>query len=64
MVLLEMTGEAELAEEGESVAVLPVGLHPTEDSLRAEVRVVDPEGKTAAEVDHEGLLGRGRLRVV
>ena len=59
-----MTGEAELAEEGESVAVLPVGLHPTEDFLREEVPVVDPEGKTAAEVDHEGLFGRSCLRVV
>lgn len=53
-----------LAEEGELVAVLRVGLHPTEDSLRAEVPVVDPEGKRAAEVDHEGLFGRGRQRMV
>ena len=58
-----MAGEAELAVGGVSAACFLVGLPPKEDSLWGDAWDVDPEAKTAVEVDPGGSFGGGHLLV-
>ena len=64
VLLLKMAEEEELAVEGELVGVLLVALPPKEGCRWGDVQAVDPEEKTAVEVDLEVQFGRHRLTVV